>query len=124
MLERVAALGWREIVLAAAIAYVLFYIIRQMQRVFGRKKELNIRVRNADIADVYEKCKELFPIQILNFQGKEFRRGMQVQVVTIQNKIIIGELIGISKTNLVCIRAGNQIVAHQLEKIAQVIGLD
>ena len=67
-----------------------------------------------------DRCKELFPIDVLAFKGREFKRGTQIKVTTIQNNTIIGEFIGLSQANLVCIKTGNQIIAHQLEKIEEV----
>lgn len=125
MLNGFLALSLRDVFLAACIAYVIFAGIRFLQGVFGtREQELGFKVRNMDMADVYEKCKELFPIQNLTFHGKEFTRGMRIKIVTIQKKIIEGELIGMNKVNLICIRTPNQIIAHQLEKIEEIIGLD
>ena len=125
MLEGFLALRWQDFLLAACIAYVIFSVIRFLKRVFGTKQhELDYKVRNMDMADVYEKCKELFPIQNLTFHGKEFTRGMRVKVITIQKKIIEGELIGINKVDLICIRTHNQIIAHQLEKVEEIIDLE
>ena len=125
MLEGFLALRGQDILLAACIAYVIFSVIRLLQRIFGKKqREIDFKVRNMDMVDVYEKCKELFPIQNLTFHGKEFTRGMRVKVITIQKKIIEGELIGINKVNLICIRTHNQIIAHQLEKVEEIIDLE
>lgn len=125
MLDGFFALSWRDIFLAACISYVIFFVIRFLQKLFGKKEqEFGFKVKNVDMADVYEKCKELFPIQNLDFHGKEFTRGMRIKVITIQKKIIEGELIGINKVNLICIRTHNQIIAHQIEKIEDIIVLD
>lgn len=119
------ALRWMDVLLAACIAYVIFSVIRFFQKRFGKKQtEIEYKVRNMDMVDVYEKCKELFPIQHLTFHGKEFTRGMRVKVITIQKKIIEGELVGINKVDLICIRTHNQIIAHQLEKVEEIIGVE
>ena len=68
-----------------------------------------------------DRCKELFPIDVLAFKGREFKRGTQIKVTTSQNNTIIGEFIGLSYANLVCIKTvNNKIIAHQLEKIEEV----
>lgn len=116
---------WLDVLLAACIAFVIFSVIRLIQKTFEKKpQEVEFKVRNMDMVDVYEKCKELFPIQHLTFHGKEFTSGMRVKIITIQKKIIEGELIGINKVDLVCIRTHNQIIAHQLEKIEEIIGIE
>ncbi|HBF65021.1 MAG TPA: hypothetical protein DDW34_03780 [Clostridium sp.] len=125
MLEGFLALGWRDVLLAACIAYIIFSAIRLFQRLFGKQEEeFSFKVKNMDMVEVYEKCKELFPIQSLTFHGREFTRGMRIKVTTIQKKIIEGELIGINRINLICIRTHNQIVAHQIEKIEEIIILE
>ncbi len=121
MMEGFLALGWRDFLLAACIAYVIFSGIRIFRRLFlSRETEMDFEVKNLDMADVYERCKELFPIQSLTFHGREFTRGMRIKVTTIQKKIIEGELIGMNRINLICIRTHNQIVAHQLEKVEEI----
>lgn len=118
-------LSWRDILLAACIAFIIFSLIRFLQRVFGKQEQaLGFTVKNLDMPDVYEKCKELFPIQNLTFHGKEFTRGMRVKIITMQKKIIEGELVGINQVNLICIRTHNQIIAHQIEKIQEIMVLE
>ncbi|WP_352399513.1 hypothetical protein [Anaerotignum sp.] len=125
MLNGFLALRWQDILFAACIAYVVFTLIRRVQSILGRNPQgSDYKVGNVDMVDVYEKCKELFPIQKLTFHGKEFTRGMRIKVVTIQKKIIEGELIGMNKVNLICIRTHNQIIAHQLEKIEDITDIE
>lgn len=111
-------LGWREVLFAACVAYVITYIIRIFGR-FRRREETYV-VRSMDVAQVYEKCRELFPIDRVTFHGREFTRGMRVKVTTVRRNVIEGELIGMNRLNLVCIRTRTDIIAHQLEKIAEI----
>lgn len=111
---------WQDVFLAACLAYVITYIIRSIQRWIDRRVEKTFVVRSLDVPGVYEKCRELFPIEKITFQGKEFTRGMRVKVTTLHENIIEGELIGMNKMNLVCIRTNSQIIAHQLEKIQEI----
>ncbi len=116
MKEYFSVLTWQDVFLAACLAYVITYIIRSFQRWIDRRVEKTFVVRSLDVPGVYEKCRELFPIEKITFQGKEFTRGMRVKVTTQHENIIEGELIGMNKMNLVCIRTNSQIIAHQLEK--------
>ena len=75
------------------------------------------------MARVMERCREMFPIETILFRGAEFRRGMQVRIMTTQQNIIEGELIGMNKINMVCIRTRTQIIAHHLEKIQEMTRL-
>ena len=120
MKEYFSVLTWQDVFLAACLAYVTTYIIRSFQRWIDRRVEKTFVVRSLDVPGVYEKCRELFPIEKITFQGKEFTRGMRVKVTTQHENIIEGELIGMNKMNLVCIRTNSQIIAHQLEKIQEI----
>ena len=113
LLAGFSALGWREYLFAAGMAYVLTYIYRVFQRrkESGKNKEKTYVIQTFDKRAI-DRCKELFPIDVLSFKGKEFKRGMQ--------NVIVGEFIGLNRVNLVCIKTGNKIIAHQLEKIAEV----
>ena len=116
LLAGFSALGWREYLFAAGMAYVLTYIypVFQRRKESGKNKEKTYVIQTFDKRAI-DRCKELFPIDVLLFKGKEFKRGMQIQ----QN-VIVGEFIGLNRVNLVCIKTGNKIIAHQLEKIAEV----
>ena len=120
MKEYFSVLTWQDVFLAACLAYVITYIIRSFQRWIDRRVEKTFVVRSLDVPGVYEKCRDLFPIEKITFQGKEFTRGMRVKVTTQHENIIEGELIGMNKMNLVCIRTNSQIIAHQLEKIQEI----
>ena len=125
LLEGLSMLTWREYLFAASVAYVITYIYRvfsRMLRISREKKkngEKTYVIKTLD-RQAIDRCKELFPIDVLSFQGREFPRGTQIKVKTIQDNVIIGEFIGLNQVNLVCIKMGNQIIAHQLEKIAEV----
>ena len=121
LLEGFAALSWREYLFAAGVAYIITYFYRSFQR--RKEKEKNSEktyvIQTLDKRAI-DRCKELFPIDVLSFKGKEFKRGMQIRITTIQQNVIVGEFIGLNRVNLVCIKTGNKIIAHQLEKIAEV----
>ena len=109
-----------DIVFAAAAAYLLTSLILrigQVRRIYKQKENLAMDYKLVDLAAVMAKCKELFPIDTVYFHGKVFRRGMRVQIITLQKKIIEGELIGKNRVDLVCVRTQNHIIAHEIEKI-------
>ncbi len=125
ILANLPLLNWQHYLFAAAVAYVITYIYRVFSGMWKKSQE---RKKNGEKTYVIktldrqavDRCKELFPIDVLSFKGKEFKRGTQIKVTTIQKNTIIGEFIGLNQVNLVCIKTGNQIIAHQLEKIAEV----
>ena len=125
LIQGFSMLTWREVLFAAAVAYVITYIYRVFSRLWARNKEKKKNGEKTMVIKTFDRqavdrCRELFPIDVLAFKGREFKRGTQIRVTTIQNNTIIGEFIGLSYANLVCIKTGNQIIAHQLEKIADV----
>ena len=125
ILENLPMLTWQHYLFAASVAYVITYIYRVFSRLLARQKDRRKNGEKTYVIKTFDRqavdrCKELFPIDVLSFKGREFKRGMQIKVTTIQNNTIIGEFIGLSQANLVCIKTGNQIIAHQLEKIQEV----
>ena len=115
MLERFQALSGSQIILAAVIAFVIWAIIEFIRSVKAVKKTFG----EVDMARVMERCHELFPIETILFRGAEFQRGMRIRITTTQKTIIEGELIGMNKIQMICIRTKNQIIAHQLDKIQE-----
>ena len=125
ILENLPMLTWQHYLFAASVAYVITYIYRVFSRLAEKQKEIKKNGEKTMVIKTFDRqavdrCKELFPIDVLAFKGSEFKRGTQIKVTTIQNNTIIGEFIGLSQANLVCIKTGNQIIAHQLEKIEEV----
>jgi len=125
LIQGLSMLTWREVLFAAAVAYVITYIYRVFSRVMEKSRERKKNGEKTMVIKTFDRqavdrCKDLFPIDVLSFHGKEFKRGTQIRVTTIQNNTIIGEFIGLSYANLDCIKTGKQIIAHQLEKIAEV----
>ena len=125
LIEGFSMLTWQHYLFAASVAYVITYIYRVFSRLLARSKERKKNGEKTMVIKTFDRqavdrCKELVPIDVLAFKGKEFKRGTQIRVTTIQNNTIIGEFIGLSYANLVCIKTGNQIIAHQLEKIEEV----
>lgn len=121
ILENLPMLTWQHYLFAAAVAYVITYIYRTIERWREKKKngEKTYVIKTLD-RQAIDRCAELFPIDVLSFKGREFKRGMKIRVTTIQKNIIEGEFIGLNKVDLVCIKTKNQIIAHQLEKIEEI----
>ncbi len=120
MLDAIMTLGWKDVLYAAMIAYLIYFVIGLVKKIIGMKDSMSITVEKGDVVDVQQKCKELFPIETIPFHGKVFKRGMRVELTTEKDQTLVGELIGLSHKDLICIRTTNKIVAHQLEKIVEI----
>jgi len=120
MIEFFSVLTWWDILFAACIAWSVFNLLN----LFKRRAAGAVVERKLDMIEVNDQCKTLFPIERLYFQGREFTRGMQVKIITIQKKIIEGEFIGVNEKDLVCIRTTTQIIVHQKEKIEEISTLN
>lgn len=119
MLDGFATLSWQQVVLAAIIAFVLWALIQIVMGIRRTSRDMRKTFGEVDMAHVMERCHELFPIETILFRGSEFQRGMRIRITTTQETIIEGELIGMNKIQMICIRTRNQIIAHQLDKIQE-----
>lgn len=75
LLAGFSALGWREYLFAAGMAYVLTYIYRVFQRrkESGKNKEKTYVIQTFDKRAI-DRCKELFPIDVLSFKGQGIQK--------------------------------------------------
>ena len=120
MLELFSSLEWKDILLSACLAYIIFSVIRTIRRIREIKHSGAFISKNMSIADANAKCRELFPIEEITFKGQAFTRGMKVKIITIQQKSFEGELIGVNTLNLICISNQNKMFAHRLEKVREI----
>ena len=125
LMEGFANLGWQQYLFAACGAYAIVYTINFIKSWRNKAKngEKTYVIKTLD-RHAYDRCAELFPIETITFKGREIKRGMKVKMTTIQKNVIEGEFIGVNRVNLVCIKTGNQIIAHQLEKIEEIAAAD
>lgn len=62
-------------------------------------------------------CREMFPIQELKFGGALFKSGDYIQLITLQQRLIEGELIGRNDKNEICIRTRHNVIAQRVDRI-------
>lgn len=109
-----------KIIIAAVLAFSITFLVmnwKEVKQILGMGQKKGGSFQATTVGSVTERCKELFPMDTINFQGQVFRRGMMVRVVTIKDKVIEGEFIGKSDAELICIRMDNKLLAQQVEKI-------
>lgn len=62
-------------------------------------------------------CRELFPITSFRFGNTVFERGDYIQLVTLQQRLIEGELIGQNDQRVICIRTRQNVIAQKMDRI-------
>ena len=114
-----------DFVYAAALALVFTVLINTLSKVFKllitRSAEFSYNPNNMD--DIMEKCRLMFPIDNVRFNGTTFQRGMRVKAVTSHKRIIEGELIGANNDNMICFITQRSVVAQELDKIEDMVSL-
>jgi len=112
----------QEIIIAAVLAFAVTAVIIHIgERLASYRKQSALSNYPArDIGKIIQRCYRLFPNDIIQFNGATFRRGMKVHVTTNQMKNFEGQLIGLSKENMICILTNKYIIAHELNKIRDI----
>jgi hypothetical protein len=110
-----------DIIWAAAIAFFITWFIQNIANAVKilSTRSVELGRSSGDLQGIIERCYFLFPEDIIHFQGKIFKRGMNVRVTTVQHKIFEGELIGLNNENMLCVLTQKYIVAQELDKIEE-----
>jgi len=73
----------------------------------------------SDVELVLQRCCNMFPIEILCFNGVTFQRGMNVRAVTNRDMVIEGRFVGTNKDNVICFLTNSSVIAHELGNIEE-----
>ena len=112
-----------DYVCAAVTAFVatqLILLVSKIFKIFKAADAIQGEITQADMIAVIKKCVEMFPESTINFRGKVFKKGMRVRITTFQKRIIEGEIIGKNELDILCIIAGKDIIAHEIDKIEDI----
>ena len=119
-------LKMEDVMLAAALAAVFTWVINRfiefMQASKSNAKYSDYRIK--DMEKILQKCYDLFPKEILQFDGEIYRRGMKVRIITSQNKIFEGKFLGLNNDNMICLMTRKFIIAHAVKNIDEIENLD
>ena len=109
-------------IVAYFITSVILHIVSFIKGIkkMKHRQMISVDYKIVDIEKLLLKCRELFPIDTIYFHGRTFHSGMRVKIKTKQKTVIIGEIIGKNKIDLLCIKTQNQIIAHALDKIEEI----
>ncbi len=126
MLERMTSLGAYSYLYAAFMAFLITYIVMKViaLRQVLRKDEFKMEYKEKDRNLAMARLTKMFPIETVNFKGRIFKKGMTVRITTLQKKVFQGEFIGKNDLNVICILTNEHIIAHEMNKISEMISLD
>ncbi|MCI8805106.1 MAG: hypothetical protein HFE59_04290 [Clostridiales bacterium] len=115
-----------EDILYAALGAVLITwvikIIMKLNKII--KNPMSLLDKSEDLRQVIQRCYKLFPMEIVQFNGETYKRGMKLKIITMQKKIFEGEFIGCNEKNMLCILTSRYIIAHEMTNIQKIEILD
>ena len=112
-----------DVVYAAVLAFVFLQLILNLSRLsknMSVRKESGKEIGDFQKIEILKKCRDLFPFDTVNFRGKVITKGMKVRITTLQKRIIEGEFVGRNDMNILCVIAGQHIIAHEIDKIEDI----
>ena len=124
MIEGLKSLTTVDIVYAGLMAFVATQIILSFSGRLKIKKGYKASVEGIKESDkimIIKKCIAMFPVETIYFRGKVFTKGMKVRITTFQERVIEGEIIGKNEMDILCLIAGQHIIAHDIAKIEDII---
>ena len=119
-------LTYMDYIYAALTAFVITQMILSLgwlKRNLERSKARLNSQNEAERLAVIKQCRNMFPLETVNFRGKVFTTGMKVRITTLQKRIIEGEIIGKNDKDILCIMTSQHIIAHELNKIEDITEL-
>ncbi|MDR1000154.1 MAG: hypothetical protein LBL96_05065 [Clostridiales bacterium] len=113
----------QQVIGAALGALVITWLINKIASVLkfwsGQAIEMGFPIK--DMSAVLQRCCAMFPHEIVIFGEKTFQRGMKVRVTTDKQRVYEGRIIGLNNEDMLCLLSNNYIVAHQLDRIKNII---
>jgi hypothetical protein len=103
--------------LAALCTWLYLWAGKALKRVFG---PIAFKYSQEELKKVVEKCCAIFYGEILAFNGKTFKRGMRVRVVTSRGKVFEGSVIGVNDDNMICVINSQYVLTHDLKGIVEI----
>ena len=108
--------------LGAVLITLVIKIIMKLNKII--KNPMSLLDKSEDLRQVIQRCYKLFPMEIVQFNGETYKRGMKLKIITMQKKIFEGEFIGCNEKNMLCILTSRYIIAHEMTNIQKIEILD
>jgi hypothetical protein len=80
----------------------------------------NISFDPAHAEEVVKKCRRLFPIEQLQFNGATFDRGTIIRVITNRQAAIEGEFVGTDRNDLLCLVTEGSVITQELNAVEMI----
>ena len=116
-----------DVLFAAFLATIIALIIRVAGKMFrslftgSTILSHGSKVLTSEQLDaVIKRCRRLFPIESLVWDGTTFKSGSTLRMVNDKDEIFEGEFLGINNDNMVCLITAECIVAQQINAIAEI----
>ena len=108
-----------DIVYAAALAFIIFTMVKWLWKISGNKteKERENLYRSMLTNGSLEKCYNLFPLEDVAFEGESFLKGDKVNIKTLNNRTLEGILIGRDDKGRLCVVTDRYVIVHSIDEI-------
>ncbi|MCC8014761.1 MAG: hypothetical protein LIO87_06150 [Eubacterium sp.] len=113
------------VILAAVVSAVLTMLTMSLLFIRRVAKEASIILTGAaQMKTVMEKCRRLFPIDVVEYHGTTFKRGMAVKITLSDRKSFVGCFVGRNYDNMVCVVTPKSIIAQEIGLIVDLTPAD
>ena len=112
----------QEIVYAAIAALVITWIVEFFLRSFRVMfaHATIFEYKHSDFERIIIKCYSLFPKDAVKFKGEVYSRGMTIRIITLDQKVFEGSLVGQNYDNMICLITKKHIITHDLSNVKEI----
>ena len=112
----------QDILFAAILTLILIWFVKGVSRVIKVvfTQSIDVIYSPGDTEMVLQRCRSLFPIEVLRFKGAIFRYGMRVKVIFAGKDVIEGKFIGVNEEDILCFMTGRYVVTRKLDSVEEI----
>ncbi len=111
-----------KIFLSAVISLIVTWFVMCFLKLRKMIKTLpSVTARLFEVREGIERCHKLFPIEVIEYKGVTFKRGMAVKITLSNKKTFTGSFIGVNTQNMVCVITPKNIIAQELKAIEDLV---
>ena len=104
-------------IVALVLTWVVEFFLRSFRVMFARTTVFEYK--QSDFERIVGKCYSLFPRDVVRFKGRDFSRGMVIRIITLEQKVFEGSLVGQNYDNMICLLTRKYIITHDLSNIKE-----